>query len=261
MRKNSVLVALLAAGSVFVSALAQESRAPATRSSAEVQIILESPPASTWDVVTFEEIEPAAAEDYVAMVRREMGLYPPKFLEKSGLRAIVVVKDLKVSGQPRAVAPDPYKQVVYCDPTIGAHHPVYQRHALHHDFFHFLMGRWEGDMYFKDPQWIAICGPDVKWGAGGVNAQTGDQYAMTHPAPGFVNRYSQSAVEEDMGEIFAILMVPEELERVETWAEEDGVLRAKLDYIPRLLARHVGEGSVPPTTRSAESATPARSRR
>ena len=239
-------------GALLLAALApvwaQESRAPsaATQPAGEVQIILESPPRSTWDVLTFDEIDEEAAEAYVAMVRREMALYTPQFLEKAGLKAIVVVKNLKVSGQPRAVAPDPNKQVMYCDPTIGAHHPLYQRHALHHDFFHFLMGRWENNMYFKDPQWLAICGPDVKWGDGGVNAQTGDQYAMRHPAPGFVNRYAQSAVEEDMGEIFAILMVPEERERVEKWAEKDEILRAKLEYIPRLLEKHVGPEGVPP---------------
>lgn len=226
----------------FAPAIAPQPRARATSQPVSpIPVTIEAPPASTWDVVTFAAIEQPThrEQDHVETVRREMSAYSQRFIEASGLKAIYVVRDLKVAGQARAVVPDPEKAVMYVDAANGAHAPVYQRHALHHDFFHFLMGRWEKDMYFKDPRWIEICGPEVKWGDGGVNAQSGPQYALTHPAPGFVNLYAQSAVEEDMAEIFAVLMVPEERALVEQWAKDDAVLAAKLAYIPRLTRGHV----------------------
>src|SRR5687767_4199532 len=208
-------------------ARAQESR-HAWR--AEVPLILDAPPASTWTEVTFRpltaaEIESAAA--FLEMVPREIAAYSDRLIQRSQLRGIVVVTDLCVEGQSRAVVPDEPRRLIYVDPFVGAGNLAFQRHALHHDFFHFLAARWEGDAYFSDPAWLALNPPGTRYGNGGKNAREGNQFALTHPAPGFVNLYSQSAVEEDMAEVFAMLQTPDGRELLLEWAADDDVLRGK----------------------------------
>ena len=224
---------------------AQESR-PADR---QVPVILEDPPASTWKEVTFRpltgaEIEAEAA--FLEMVEREMGSYSRRLLQRSQLRGVVVVAGLRVEGQARAVVPDEPRRLIYVDPFIGAGNITYQRHALHHDFFHFLAARWEGDAYFTDPAWLALNRAGTRYGNGGKNAREGNQFALTHPAPGFVNLYAQSAIEEDMAEVFAMLQVPEERALLLEWATDDEVLRGKIAYIEAFLARHVGGATTRP---------------
>ena len=94
------------------------------------------------------------------------------------------------------------------------------------------------DAYFKDPGWMALNAPGARYGTGGAAARTSDMFAFTHPATGFVNRYSQSGVEEDMAEVFAVLSMSDELKEVEHLAERDHVLRSKLDYMRSLIERY-----------------------
>lgn len=235
----------------------QAAEPPLTTRAAAIEIVLEDPPASTWKEVTFEPIDverdPQAVRKYVAMVRRELSRYPPAFMERSELRSVVVVQNLCNQGQLVAVVPDHPKGILYADPAKGAHDFTYQRHALHHDFFHYLMGRWQDDTYFKDPEWIALNPPGTSYGRGGRFAQQGNQYEITHPAEGFINLYSQAGVEEDMAEVFAALQIPEERRLLLKWAKEDAVLKRKIEYMEAFVARHSIAGEEPTATNGPAS--------
>jgi hypothetical protein len=107
---------------------------------------------------------------------------------------------------------------------------------MHHEFFHLMQGTVLNDQYFKDPDWAALNAPRTQYAAPGAASQRDDMYELRHPAEGFINKYSQSAVEEDMAEIFAALFVEEESTKVLEWAERDAALRAKVERMRSLIA-------------------------
>src|SRR3954451_16220783 len=215
-------------------------------------IITDDPPASTWKQVTFKPVSDSKSEKfryYVEMVRDQFKRQRTAVIDRSGLREIILVDALAVDGQPRAAVPDYPLGRIYLDPSVGNWSGQYQRHLIHHEFFHFIMGKWKDDAYFKDPDWIALNAEGAKYGNGGVNARTSDMFELNYPDAGFINRYSQSAVEEDMAEMFAVFFVPEELKQVETWAQEDDVLRRKLRYMRGLIDRFAEDRAKPAATR------------
>jgi hypothetical protein len=244
-RRNLFVITAAAAGAVWVwVALRGAGTAPApsppagrqvaTTSTRQVRIVLDDPPASTWPGVNFQIIgntAPDVVQHYLQTLGDEMSKYPPAFLQRSGLRTIAVVKNLSFEGQERAALPDPYRGVLYLDALCASHDRIYERHVIHHEFFHYVQAVRTGDFYSKDATWSGFNPPEFRYGAGGARARDPKVTPLTHPAPGFVNLYSQSALEEDMAEVFAVLRVPEERKQVERWARTDAILRQKMDYL------------------------------
>ena len=204
-------------------------------------IVVDDPPASTWREVTFRKIDPSAravARKYETMVRREFARHDPALLRRSGMRVIAIVDELAVNGQRRAAVPDYPTGCLYLDPSVGNWSTIYQRHAMHHEFFHLIQGAVHDDQYYKDPSWIALNAPDVRYGSGGATNRDANVYDLTHPADGFINKYAQSSVEEDMAEVFATLFVEEESTKVLAWAKQDQFLRAKVERMRALISEY-----------------------
>jgi len=191
------------------------------------------------------------------MLEKEIALYPPAFISESGLRVIAVVKDLAYDGQPRAALPDPYVGVLYLDALLGRAFPVYQRHVIHHEYFHFVQGKRFGDPYVRDPKWMSFNPPGFRYGKGGVTARDSGVTPLNHPAAGFINAYAQSAPEEDMAEVFAALRVPEERALLLEWARQDEVLRRKIEYLEEFFESYGRQGAATRSTdmRPTESPT------
>src|SRR5688572_18419339 len=196
-----------------------------------VRVAVDAIPASTWPGVTFRPLEPRDAhhrDRYLRQLRTELDLYPRAFLSRSGLRTVAVVKDLAYAGQQRSAVPDPYKGVLYLDATCAAHDAQYERHVIHHEYFHFIQGARYGTPYRIDPTWQSFNPPGFRYGKGGATTRDARVTPLTHPAPGFINLYAQSALEEDMAEVFAALRVPPERKLIQQWARQDDVLRKKI---------------------------------
>ena len=201
-----------------------------------MRVALDPIPRSTWPGVTYTvlgEVDAAHRDRYLRRLRDEVDRYPRAFLARSGLRTLAVVKDLAYAGQPRAAVPDPYRGVLYLDATCAADDAQYQRHVIHHEYFHYVQGARLGTPYADDPAWRAFNPAGFRYGNGGAGARDPGVTPLTHPSPGFINHYAQSALEEDMAEVFAALRVPEERRLVERWARDDEHLRKKVEYLER----------------------------
>ena len=99
-----------------------------------------------------------------------------------------------------------------------------------------LEEEFNGDAYWKDPDWVSLNSEDISYGSGGSSvAGNSNMYAYTHPKTGFVNLYSMSAPEEDKAEIFASLFVKSEYEKLSLWSKEDDVLNEKMTYMINFL--------------------------
>lgn len=189
----------------------------------------QSPP-SAWKVRCDSPtaVDAKLLAGYLTIASRELSKYPKTLLKKSNLKGIVIVKNLSVAGQRRAAMPDYQNEILYLDFQRGAHAPAYQAHVIHHEFFHLLEQELNGSAYFKDPAWAKLNPPGFKYGAGGKHQRGNDNFALVHPQPGFINRYSMASIEEDKAEIYAALWIPVERNKITAMAAKDLHLAAKI---------------------------------
>lgn len=200
-------------------------------------------PKSTWEKVKYKK---ASQQDFEVLLRylrlfdQEFSKYPKDFIKRSNLKWVVFVKDLNYSGQLRTAVPDYYKdkEILFLDFARAAYNPNYQRHAIHHEFYHMIEEEFNGDAYWKDPNWAKLNSKDFKYGTGGVTVQHDPNvYLLTHPKMGFINQYSMSGIEEDKAEIYASLFVKNENMELCKWIRQDDILMRKVEYMKTFLSK------------------------
>ncbi|MEO6437451.1 MAG: ankyrin repeat domain-containing protein, partial [Tepidisphaeraceae bacterium] len=200
-----------------------------------ITLVVHDPPPHTDAMVTFKPLvegdntDATALKRYLRLFREEIRKYPPAFVRATGLKRIVFVKEINNQGQTVGAVPDFRGHAVFYDPLRGAATPVYQRHVVHHEFFHLADYALHGDAFLTDPYWAMLNHPDFRYGSGGRNATGSDQFSPTDEHPGFVNLYATSAIEEDRAEIFATTWIPTEAALMRRRAgQRDEVLRLKI---------------------------------
>jgi hypothetical protein len=182
---------------------------------------------------------PAALECYTKLFSTEFTLYPPGLVKRSGLERIVFCSKLCFDGQPRGAIPDFEHNVFYLDVSSGAYDANYQRRVIHHDFYHILDYRDDGQLY-QDDAWASLNAATFHYGQGGASAQGMPETSLlTDAYPGFLNHYATTGVEEDKAEIFANLIV--NAAAVNRQAATDRVLAAKLTRMKQLLSEFCPE--------------------
>jgi hypothetical protein len=178
---------------------------------------------------------PEELNRYTDLFVKEFGVYPPDVIRRAQLERVVLCKDLSYGGQLRGAIPDFESKTLYLDAVRGFRNPTYVRKVIHHDFFHMIDYRDDGNLY-ADKEWEALNPAGFHYGTGGANAQDDPMSSvLTDRTPGFLNSYSKTGVEEDKAETFANLVV--EPAYVERRAQTDRVVRAKVAAIKRLLTR------------------------
>ncbi len=164
---------------------------------------------------------------FAGKVEEEMGKYSRSALTAMHLTRIAIYENLAVQGQPRAAMPDPDSGTLFLDYKLGDDDDAYQRHVIHHELFHYMMGVLHNDMQFHDSAWAGLNLPGFQYGNGGVNQRESSSAVLDHPMTGFVDGYAESAQEEDMAEIEACRLVRSEDKLLEGWMAKDSVLRSK----------------------------------
>lgn len=212
----------------------------------QIIVSADSPPKASWPAVDYTALTQADRSSadfghYGRLLAEEFGKYPPSLVQLAHLHRIALVRHLSYAGQLRAALPDYLQEILYLDAYRGNGNEVYQRHVIHHEYYHLLEQEVFGSAYYKDPKWANFNRPDFHYGKGGAFAQTGPQYDLVHPLPGFINRYATSGLEEDKAEVFAALMVPEEARLLNSWSRADRMLQAKLQYMKAFLRSRVPE--------------------
>jgi hypothetical protein len=178
----------------------------------------------------------AAAESlasYARLFAPEFTLYPQELVARSQLKRVVLCTDLFFAGQRRNAVPDFEHDTIYLDVSRGSYSKPYLREVIHHEFFHVIDFRDDGELY-HDASWEALNPADFKYGNGGRNAQDIDTTSvLTDKWPGFLNHYSTTGVEEDKAEMFAHMIVDSAY--VEQRAKNDRVIEAKVARMKALL--------------------------
>lgn len=173
-------------------------------------------------------------QDYLRLLDEEFSLYPEDFVRRTGLKRIVLCRELSFAGQFRNAVPDFEHDTYYLEIERGSFDTTYLRKVIHHDFFHIVDYRDDGLLY-EDDRWKALNPDDFKYGTGGKNAQNNPESAvLTLEYPGFLNHYSTTGVEEDKAEIFSNMMVSPRY--VAGRLSQDTVIEAKVVTMKELLA-------------------------
>ncbi|MHC4777443.1 MAG: hypothetical protein ACYTFG_02570 [Planctomycetota bacterium] len=204
-----------------------------------VELMFESFPQTSWRIEykLAQKADYPVLKAYLGLFMGEFRRYPKSFVAKTGLAKVVFVKDLSYQGQLRTAIPDYGKEILILDFERAPHSRIYQRHVIHHEFYHLIEEQFHGTPYFRDREWKQLNWPGFRYGRGGRTAQAGSVYVLTHPGMGFINVYSMSGLEEDKAEIFAILFVEEEYRTVRKWAQKDLLLDGKMKHIRKFLLR------------------------
>lgn len=200
-----------------------------------------SPSPTTWgsSVISFDALEESdypELEKYVRLFRAEFFKYPKSFIDSTNLKKVALVKNLKNQNIAVAAMPDYYQENLYMDIFVGNYDSTYQKHVVHHEFYHMIEEEFNGNTYYKDPEWAKMNNDsDFQYGSGGINTRSSGAGVVNHPRNGFVNEYAMSALEEDKAEIFGVLMTSEEEMIVRGWAESDKILKSKIKYLSDFL--------------------------
>ena len=176
-----------------------------------------------------------------------LSIYPPSLFERMGLQELWLCDNLTRNDTSVWVPVFEHRRL-YVD--CMRRDAVDLLSVIHHELFHFmeysaihspsappLSAPLTRQLDFPDPTWSALNPPHFQYGTGGVDAR-GAAMAVSGAYNGqrlkgpFVNRYSQSGMEEDRAEIYAALV--RDRESV-THAIHRGI-RAKGEEIQRRLA-------------------------
>jgi hypothetical protein len=176
---------------------------------------------------------------YAGLFASEFSLYPVEAVKRAQLKRIVLCRELSFAGQLRTAIPDYDHDTLYLDVVRGSYDKRYVRKVLHHEFFHLIDYRDDGNVY-QDERWAKLNAKDFKYGNGGKNAQDrSDTSLLTDKYPGFLNHYSTTGVEEDKAELFAHLII--ESKHVEEYRKNDKVIKAKVERLKELLSEFCPE--------------------
>ncbi len=172
-------------------------------------------------------------DHYSSAIAPEFLLYPPALIRQSRLKRIVLCRGLSFAGQARGAIPDFEHDTLYYDVVCGDYSRTYQRHAVHHEFFHIIDYRDDGQVY-SDDQWTHLNADTFRYGNGGAKMLGDPSSGLLKAIPGFLTTYATSGVEEDKAELFAYMITDYSL--VEKRAVTDPVIRKKMAAMKKLLA-------------------------
>lgn len=172
---------------------------------------------------------------FLKLLQRELNKYPKTFLQRAGVKRIVVCKELSSWGYSAGAFPEPGGKAVYYD--YAACSDIHSKKTVHHELYHMIEAKFKGSLYYKDPVWAKFNDRDFKYGKGGRRFKWNDSNRKKpfHPKTGFVTPYATSALEEDKAEVYAALFVEEISACLHDWIREDEILRNKVNYMKDFL--------------------------
>lgn len=195
----------------------------------------EFPVRTAYGMIDGKPASGPALESYGQLFAEEFSLYPSRLVQRALLKRIVLCEELSYAGQRRNAIPDFEHNTLYLDVRRGAYNPAYMRKVIHHEFFHIVDYRDDGQL-FDDKQWSQLNGTGFSYGTGGRNAQNVPTTSvLTDKYPGFLNHYCTTAVEEDKAEVFANLVFDPDY--MQQRAAKDAVIEAKVQRMRELLLR------------------------
>lgn len=246
MKSSNFLIFILLIKLFFINPVPIQGRVPANASGElariakdyNIEIVtagLSFPVKTLYGDINGKQASGKSLGNYITLFAPEFTVYPLSLVKRSQLKRVVLCDELYFAGQRRNAIPDFEHDTLYLDVSRGSYNKPYLRKVMHHEFFHIIDYRDDGDLY-RDERWSSLNPSGFRYGSGGVNAQDLPYTSvLTDRFPGFLNHYSTTGVEEDKAEVFANLIVDHAY--VGGRIRSDAVLRKKVKLLQQLLAR------------------------
>jgi hypothetical protein len=209
-----------------------------------VQFNLDNISVSPWDLrFSLHQHDSPQLQLYLRLFHEEFHKLPPALIQKVNLKHIVLLQHLTVAEQPRLAVPDYVHEVLYYDTsdTRGMPYMPHQRHVVHHEFYHMLEQQFYGSAYYRDPLWQQLNPIGFQYGNGGATVRDPKVAKFSHPAPGFINHYAMSGLEEDKAELWAVLWTTHGWAAVQPMVARDKILQRKVQLLVSQLVCQVPE--------------------
>jgi hypothetical protein len=203
------------------------------------------PPARNYDPISPAEYDKLL--DYMAILQCELNKIPKQTAINSGLKYICLIKNLSHDGGIRATGFANYN-FMFLD--CFAPNNDEKRHIIHHEFFHILDKKYNGNNIIEDdPLWSSLNSEDFKYKKNyNAKIKISRWYSgyIDHPQKGFVNEYAMTYPGEDKAEIYAALCMPDQEKTLDEWSKSDEILARKIRYIRKFcLMASKPKGTVP----------------
>lgn len=175
------------------------------------------------------------ALNHLQLLREEFARYPTRFLRKSGLKWIGLVKNLSIGGEPYITIYDVEDRALLFDVRQTQRDERYRRYVVHHEFFHLI--DYEATRFEPDKAWLALNPAGFAYRRNRGLRDSGTRMMFEHPKPAFVSTYAMSSEFEDRADIHAALFDREHHRALSRIVETDPVVRSKVAYILQWLGR------------------------
>jgi hypothetical protein len=149
------------------------------------------------------ELSPTEYSRVQKIITRALVKYPVHVV-KENLKRIYVFNNLNFYSLPYGGTSSVSKKAVYIAEDTALHEQdLYIETIFHHEFSSLLFKKFP--YYLNEKEWNAINPPGFHYGKGGLEAIRSGNSSMSYDSilveRGFLNKYSQSSLEEDMNVI------------------------------------------------------------
>lgn len=225
-----------------------------------VEITSISPP-STWKASSGFTYAVLGSQDlcslktFSSLLVDEWAKYPVAWSNKSGVKTIIIAKDMRVIGDlqgttmPVSATYDTDAKYMYYSPSLGS--GDYARQIIHHELYHHFAYSYT----FVPPYSFSSIINENGWknfnpagftylsGGGAICHQTSSCLIGEHPTPGFVTGYAASAMPEDQAEVHAYLMSAPHYSKLKSWVASDSYLAGKVNFMKQIASGVAGDMS------------------
>jgi hypothetical protein len=174
-------------------------------------------------------------ETAVMLFAQEIRLYPKNFFRAAHCRGVFFVRKLFYKRKPADGMFLEGAHFIFYDYSRHSENTRQIRHYIHHELFHMIGSRhpfWKE----RGPAWEALNRSGFLYNKKYNPQERNPINFYAPPEPGFITDYAMTSAEEDRAEVFACMMIPEELALLEEWAQKDKILFKKEEMMKEFLA-------------------------
>jgi len=175
-----------------------------------------------------------ALKKAIILFVQEISLYPKDFFRDADCQDIYFVQKLFYKQKPADGVFAEGTNYIFYDYSRRSDNTPKIRHNIHHEFYHLIGSKHP---YWKKygPAWEALNRADFSYNKKYNSYERNPINFYAPPEPGFITDYAMVSAEEDRAEVFACMMIPEELTLMEQWAQKDRILFKKMEMMKEFL--------------------------
>jgi hypothetical protein len=241
---RSILLTTLFLGSISAACYAEELRTPSFDHVLEkvktiygINLHYAEGPTSKFidlDYSLADSKNNQALKKAILLFIREISLYPKNFFRSAHCQDVYFVQRLFYKQNPVDGLFSLGTNFIFYDYSRRSNNTPMVRHYIHHELYH-MIGSKHPFWKEHNTEWEALnrigFAYNQKYSPPGRNPI--NFYAPSEP--GFTTDYAMTSAEEDKAEVFACIMIPEELKLMEQWAKKDKILFKKIEMMREFL--------------------------